>query len=216
MIKSYYFLTSETSLALKPNAADLLTQSNPALNAALLSTAIVDAIPDRPPTLSGVLELWYESASDVGTAFPAEIFEGEVEASEPLTGIERCVMRQPNFYSSGGVKGIYAFRKKEGMSVADFQHYWWQNHGPVAALTENATCYVQCHVLKDAYESAEPAYDGVTELYWPSVPDALAALGSRQMTEDQSDDAKKFVTLDSVELMIAQQHMIISPWKEVI
>lgn len=217
MIKVYYFIKSEDALILRKDAADLLRRSCPSLEAAMLSTAIIDAIPDRPATLSGVLELWFEGTAEaevVSEFSPAELFLSPVEAAPALTGMERIVMRQPSFYEKSGVKAIYAFRRKLGMPVEAFQHYWWHNHGPIAASTENATCYVQCHVSKESYQNVSPAYDGVTELNWPDLQAALSALGSRQMAEDQSSDAKNFVELDSVELMIANQTMIIPPWKE--
>ncbi|MFT4728531.1 MAG: hypothetical protein ACI9UN_003040 [Granulosicoccus sp.] len=217
MIKVYYFIKSEDALALRKDAVDILRQSCPALQSALLSSAIKHAIPDRPATLSGVLELWFESiaGAEVANEFsPALLFLSSVEVAPALMGMERIVMRQPSFYEKNGVKAIYAFRRKVSMPVEEFQHYWWHNHGPIAALTENATCYVQCHVAKESYQNGSPAYDGVTELNWPDLPAALSALGSRQMAEDQSSDARNFVELDSVELMIANQTMIIPPWKE--
>jgi len=217
MIKSYYFIKSEDALTLREDAVDTLRQSCPSIEAALLSNVIKDAIPGRSTLLSGVLELWFENIADADAASefsPAMLFVKPVETVSVLMTMERLVMRQPSFYRNNGVKGIYAFRRKGGMPVKEFQHYWWHNHGPIAALTENATCYVQCHVTKESYQNVSPAYDGVTEIYWPDVPAALASLGSRQMTEDQSNDAKNFADADSIELMIAEQHMIIPPWKE--
>jgi uncharacterized protein (TIGR02118 family) len=215
MIKVYHFTISEDSLKLRKDALEILRQSCPLLEAAVLSSAIKDAIPGRSTTLSGVLELWFECIADAEAASelsPAMLFVNPVETAFVLSGMERVVMRHPSFYATNGVKGIYAFRRKGSMPVKDFQHYWWHKHGPIAALTENATCYVQCHVAKETYHNGSPAYDGVTELYWPDVPTALVSLGSNQMTEDQSNDARNFVDLESIELMIAQQHMIIPPW----
>jgi hypothetical protein len=217
MIKIYYFIKADGALTLRRDAVDMLRQWCPSLEAAVLSSAIKDAIPGRPATLSGVLELWFESVTEAEAASefsPATLFVSPVEAASGLMGMERVVMRQPNFYEKNGVKGIYAFRRKGTMSVEQFQDYWWHNHGPIAASTENATCYVQCHVAKESYQNVLPAYDGVTELYWPDLSAALIALGSTQMAENQSSDAKNFVDLDSIELMIANQHMIIPPWKE--
>ena len=197
----------------------MLRKLCPALQSALLSSAIKHAIPDRPAILSGALELWFESIveAEVASEFsPAQLFLSPVEVAPALVGMERVVMRLPSFYEKNGVKAIYAFRRKGSMPVEQFQHYWWHNHGPIAASTENATCYVQCHVAKTSYQNVSPAYDGVTELNWPDLPIALSALGSRQMAEEQSNDARNFVELGSVELMMANQTMIIPPWKEIL
>ena len=217
MFKIYYFIKSDPALVIGEHVAGALRQVCPSLDAAIFSAAIQDAIPDRPTALHGVLELWYEQQDDTAVLAQLSIddlFESNVETVSVLAGMERTVMRKPDFYDTDGVKGIYAFRRKKTMAVDDFQHYWWHQHGPIAAQTENATCYVQCHVTKDLYHDATPAFDGVTELYWPDMPTALASIGSRQMIEDQSNDARNFVDLESVDLMMAKQHTIIPPWKE--
>lgn len=213
MYKKYYFLKSDSDLRVAPGAAEAIQKQLSTIDSAMLSSAIKDAIPGRPASHSGVLELWFRERPNQ-TVSVSDLFENPVEISVELEGTERTVMRLPNFYSTSGIKGVYAFRRKPGMAVSDFQHYWWHNHGPIAALTEGATCYVQTHLNPDCYTEGEPAFDGVTELYWPKLDVALAALGSRQMTEDQGNDAKNFVELSSVDLMMTQQHMIISPWKE--
>ncbi len=217
MIKVYYFLRSEDELTLRQDAIDMLSKSLPAIDAALLSVAIKDAIPERPAKLSGVLELWFRGMEDAEICSdfsPSVLFTKPVETASMLMGMERVVMRTPAFYETDGVKGIYAFRRKEDMPVKEFQHYWWHGHGPIAAKTESATCYVQCHVAQESYTNGSPTFDGVTELYWPDMPAALSALGSRQMIEDQSNDARNFVDIESVDLMMAKQNMIIPPWRE--
>jgi hypothetical protein len=225
MIKLYFLVQPDPdtgphtgqSITLQENSAELIKSLYPSTNAAVFSAAIADAIPGRPLNMSGALELWFDDADEANAAsevLPTAIFTQPIKVTGKAVGIERVVMRRPDFYQKSAVKGLYAFRRKSDMSVEDFQFYWWQNHGPVAALTESATCYIQCHELKSAYKNTTPDFDGVTELYWPDVPTALQAIGSRQMIEDQSTDARNFVDLESVDLMIAEQHMIIPPWKE--
>lgn len=225
MIKLYFFIQPNSQIAaetapqlvLKENAADLIKTLYPSTNAAVFSAAIRDAIPGRPPSMSGALELWFDDADEANAASavqPDAMFTEPAKVTGQAIGIERVVMRGPEFYQNRGVKGLYAFRRKSELSVEEFQFYWWQNHGPIAALTEGATCYIQSHVLKSAYRNEKPEFDGVTELYWPDVKSALQGIGSKQMIEDQSTDARNFVDLESVDLMIAEQHMIIPPWKE--
>ncbi|MFT4677209.1 MAG: hypothetical protein ACJAX5_000554 [Patiriisocius sp.] len=225
MIKLYFFVQSNPDIAdetgpvttLQEDAAELIKTLYPSTNAAVFSAAIVDAIAGRPPSMSGALELWFDDAEEANAAsevLPNAIFTNTIKVAGKAIGVERVVMRRPEFYQKNGVKGLYAFRRKSDLSVEDFQFYWWQNHGPIAALTEGATCYIQCHVPMNAYENGKPEFDGVTELYWPDVTSALQGIGSKQMIEDQSTDARNFVDLESVDLMIAEQHMIIPPWKE--
>ena len=214
MLKKYYFLNAEAKLELKNDSAQLLKAACPEVQAALVSASIRDAIPGREASHSGVLELWFREAADTSSFDATSLFGNSVVVKHQLEGFERTVMRTPEFYSSPSIKGLYAFRRKQDMPVEEFQQYWWHNHGPIASLTEGATCYVQTHITLESYGQGNPPFDGVTELYWPNLNVALAALGSRQMTEDQGDDAKNFVDLSSVDLAMTEQHMIIPPWKE--
>ena len=122
----------------------------------------------------------------------------------------RTVMRLPAHHDGGLIKGVFPFRRRADLGVADFQRYWWLNHGPIAALTEQAVYYLQCHPLVETYERGRPPFDGITELHWPDVAAARAAMASRQMTEDQSNDARNFVDPDSVVLFLAAEEVVLA------
>ena len=162
----------------------------------------------------GCAELYFDSRADADTASATSLAplvapSASIEAS--LSGIHRAVVRLPTFFSSDKVKGVYPFLRRAEMSVEDFQSYWWHTHGPIAALTENALAYYQTHPIKSDYELNSPDFDGVTEIYWPDIKSAEAAVVSRQMTEDQAADAKTFVDLDSVTLFFGVEEIIIAP-----
>lgn len=170
--------------------------------------------PGSEPAYAGVAELWFD---DAGEAFAAA---ADVAALAPLwgdraavtavvLGHERIVMRLPEHHSVGFIKGVFPFRRKAQMAVSDFQHYWWHTHGPIAAKTEGALCYVQCHPLPACYREGAPPFDGVTELHWPSVAAARSAMASAQMRTDQAGDAPNFVEADSVMLFLAKEDRVI-------
>jgi uncharacterized protein (TIGR02118 family) len=122
----------------------------------------------------------------------------------------RTVMRLPEHHQGGFIKGVFPFRRQDHLSVADFQHYWWLNHGPIAALTEQAVYYLQCHPLAETYTRGRPPYDGITELHWRDVAAARAAMASRQMVEDQASDAQNFAEPGSVVLFLAEEEVVIA------
>lgn len=163
----------------------------------------------------GVAEL---SSSDAATALKtvdqatalASLLAEDVQIGPIVTGRARTVMRLPSHHTGRFIKGVFPFRRKEGLSVADFQRHWWLNHGPIAALTEQAVYYLQVHPLKQTYALGKPPFDGVTELHWPDVAAARAAMNSRQMREDQGNDAKNFVAEGSVMLFLAQEEIVVA------
>lgn len=128
-----------------------------------------------------------------------------------LAGMERVVVRTPDYLTGSRMKGVYPFCRKEGMALDAFQAYWWHHHGPIAALTEEALAYVQIHPLLESYDKAPPAYDGITEISWRDAGAAMRGITSRQMVEDQASDAPNFVADGSVALYLAEEETVIAP-----
>lgn len=58
--------------------------------------------------------------------------------------------------------------RKDGMSVEEFQQYWKESHGPLAADVPGLRRYIQCHTIREDYDGP-PEYDGVAELWWDDV-----------------------------------------------
>ncbi len=173
--------------------------------------------PAVPPAYSGVMELWFSDPDDALhaqtriDALASLWHDDSVEVAGVVSGHERIVMRLPEFHTGSYIKGVFPFRRKPGMSVADFQTHWWQRHGPIAALTQDALCYAQCHPFVASYaKNNAPDFDGITELYWRTTQDADAAMASRQMREDQSNDAGNFVDRDSVQLFLASEEVVLA------
>ena len=85
------------------------------------------------------------------------------------------------------VRLVYVLRRKEELSLEEFQRYWREQHGPLVARYANTMRvrrYVQSHTMdSEANETMQAsrgtmtAYDGVADLWWDSETD-LAALGT--------------------------------------
>jgi uncharacterized protein (TIGR02118 family) len=170
--------------------------------------------PQAAPPFTGIVELWFadtkdalDSTAQAGALAP--LLSDSTRVGPIVTGMARTVMRLPEYYRGGYIKGVFPFRRQDRLSVEEFQRHWWQNHGPIAALTEQAVYYLQCHPLAQTYERGRPPYDGITELHWPDAAAARAAMSSRQMTEDQASDAQNFAEPGSVVLFLAAEEVVI-------
>src|SRR6266851_10929 len=86
------------------------------------------------------------------------------------------------------IRLVFTLRRKPGFSLAEFQRYWREVHGPLVArhsTTLNILRYVQLRTLDDpvnaqlagARGKMEPAYDGVAELWWPNRETLAASFG---------------------------------------
>jgi len=177
------------------------------------SRALSDQISGRKPSFySAAAELWYTSEKLAQTARWPDLntmLKPDVTQQAMLLGMERVVLRLPAHHTARHIKGIFPFRRKRDMTAEDFQYHWWHRHGPIAALTENALCYVQIHPPLESGQSE--ILDGITELHWSNRREADQAMQSRQMREDQGNDAVNFVDPGSVELFLVEEEVVIAP-----
>jgi uncharacterized protein (TIGR02118 family) len=85
------------------------------------------------------------------------------------------------------IKHIGLLKRKDGMSVGDFQRYWREVHGPIAANTPGLRRYIQSHAIAKVYDIYPQAYDGMVEAWFDDFAAYQAALASpewRTSTED--------------------------------
>lgn len=165
-------------------------------------------------SFSGTAELWFPRAEQALAALGqdfAPMLSDDAVIQSSLAGMERVVVRTPEYLTGERMKGVYPFGCKEGMSIEQFQAHWWHTHGPIAALTEEALAYVQIHPLPESYEQSPPHFDGITEIAWRDAEAAMRGITSRQMTEDQAGDAPNFVRDGSVALYLAKEETVIAP-----
>jgi uncharacterized protein (TIGR02118 family) len=216
--KTYLFLESDTnSDPFRYKGAEAGTQFDGVIKQAAGYTqtrTLSEQITDRGvPPFCGIAELWFaDAASALDSNTHAEaiqtLLKPGTRVGPIVTGRARTVLRLAAHHQGGLIKGVFPFRRKADLEVANFQQYWWLNHGPIAALTEGAVYYLQCHPLPETYARGRPPYDGITELHWPDTATASAAMSSRQMTEDQATDAQNFVEPGSVVLFLAAEEIV--------
>lgn len=68
------------------------------------------------------------------------------------------------------IKSMGLAKRREGMSVEEFQAYWRDVHGPLVRNIPGIRRYIQCHTLPESYDAEHPpAWDGVAQLYFDSL-----------------------------------------------
>ena len=217
MIKLYVFLSAAPGAdPFRHRGAAALSELHRLVPAAVeyVQTRALDRqLSDEPPPFAGAAEFRFDYAApavDAATnaAALADLWADGVSVPATVAGHERTIMRLPNHAHGAGIKGVFPFNRKPGISIDYFQQYWWRAHGPIAARTEGALAYFQCHPLRHLYEDGAPGFDGITELHWPDFTAAEAAMASRQMREDQSQDARNFVDVGNVGLFMAEEEVV--------
>jgi uncharacterized protein (TIGR02118 family) len=106
------------------------------------------------------------------------------------------------------VKVVTYLRRKPGMAVDEFQHYWRTEHPGVVTRLPGLRRYVQSHTLPSGYRKAEPVYDGIAEV-WADSTDALRAMtGSPAYAAVQEDEAR-FLDRSATGILVTEEHVIV-------
>ena len=121
------------------------------------------------------------------------------------------------------IKLVFCLRRKPGMTLAEFQDYWLNQHGPLVrshAETLRIKRYVQTHTLDDPAtqqamaraRGAPENYDGVAELWWDSREDMAAGVATpegRAVSLALLEDERRFIDHGSSPLWLAEEHAIV-------
>jgi len=126
------------------------------------------------------------------------------------------------------IRLVFVLRRKAELSLAEFQDYWLNQHGPLVASFANdlnILRYVQTHTLEDPANQAvqqargemEPHYDGVAELWWSTEAELEAALqsaagqaaGAALLADEQT-----FIDLPQSPLWMAYEYPQVNPTPE--
>lgn len=108
------------------------------------------------------------------------------------------------------IKVASYFKRKEGMSVAEFQDYWRIRHAEVVQGLPNLARYVQNHVLPASYAQAEPPFDGVAEVWFESIEIMRQNAGHPALERVRADEAN-FIHPASMGEMLSEEHIVKAP-----
>ncbi len=112
------------------------------------------------------------------------------------------------------IKTITVAYRKPGMSHEEFDKYWLENHGPLAAkLIPNIKRYVQNHYVKIPGQEFEG--DGVVEMWYDSVEAWQESMKAIGRSKELMEDGKKFCgpSKGPGGLWVVEEHVILDKMK---
>jgi uncharacterized protein (TIGR02118 family) len=168
------------------------------------------------PIYDGIAEVWLEDGKAMhalrGTQELAAVEADEVRFIDRAT--TRVIATDEHVIKDGpaplrGVKNIEFVTRKPGLEVDEFQRYWREVHGPLAAQIPMIRRYVQSHTRPSAYERGRtPAYDGVAITWFDDTQAMRASAATAQYARVRADEPS-FVAPGDPPFIITTEHVVI-------
>jgi uncharacterized protein (TIGR02118 family) len=166
------------------------------------------------PVYDGIAEVWADSTDALRamTRSPGYAAVQEDEARFIDRAAMGILVTEEHVVLGGaapadGVKNVEFVRRRPGMGVDEFQRYWREVHGPLAARIPVLRRYVQSHTRRSAYEGGRaPAWDGVA-ITWFDSTDAMRASATTPEYAATRADEPSFVAPDPP-FIITREHVI--------
>jgi uncharacterized protein (TIGR02118 family) len=168
------------------------------------------------PIYDGIAELWFEDTQAMAALRGTKEIAA-VEADEAVfidRGTMRLILAEEHVIKdgpapSGGAKNVEFVTRKPGLGVHDFQRYWLEVHGPLAAQIPMIRRYVQSHTRPSAYERGRtPAYDGVAITWFDDTRAMRASAGTAQYARVRADEPN-FIAPGDAPFIITTEHVIV-------
>jgi uncharacterized protein (TIGR02118 family) len=168
------------------------------------------------PVYDGIAELWFEDTRAMaalrGTKEMAAVEVDEAAFIDRST--MRLILTEEHVIKDGpappgGAKNVEFVTRRPGLEVGEFQRYWREVHGPLAARIPMIRRYVQSHTRPSAYERGRtPAYDGVAITWFDDTRAMRASAATDQYARVRADEPN-FIAPGDPPFIITTEHVVI-------
>lgn len=165
----------------------------------------------------GIAELWFDDVDTLRRLNDSEAYEAvmadEAKFIDSATRVflltdEHVIVDGP--VPKDGVKNVEFVNRRPDMAVEDFQRYWREVHGPIAAEIPVLRRYVQSHVRPGAYrDGRQPKYDGLA-ITWFESTDAMRESARTEAYRQTRADEPNFIAEGEIPIIITTEHVIVS------
>ena len=165
----------------------------------------------------GIAEIWFDDTGAM-RALRDEPAYAAVQADEARF-IDRSrmglIVTEEHVIKDGpvapdAVKSIEFVTRRAGMPVDEFQRYWKETHGPIAATIPVLRRYVQSHTRRSGYEGGRaPAYDGIAVTWFDDTGAMRASAASPEYARTRADEPN-FVDTGRLPVIITREHVVVA------
>lgn len=105
------------------------------------------------------------------------------------------------------IKTIALAHRRPGMTHEEYNKYWLEQHGPLAAkLIPGVRKYVQNHFI--VVPGQEYEGDGIVEMWYDDVEAFQKSMAAIRSSEELAADGPKFAQMRPGGLWIVEEHVI--------
>jgi len=167
------------------------------------------------PIYDGIAALWYENLDDMRTTANMPISRETLADNEKFLDMSKFAfiltkerVQKENPMEAGMPKLVAFLKKRQEMSVEDFQARWNWPHGKLGSAVPGVRRYVQCHPLLSSYQSGRtPLWDGVAESWFDS-DEAMRSNADTPEYQALRADEPHFLAADP-KFIITTEHVIL-------
>ena len=98
-------------------------------------------------------------------------------------------MAKPGRVPASFVKNYELVTKRPDMDRAEFDRYWAQVHGPLAATIPTIRRYVQAHLSPSTREKGTAPFDGLAITWFDDVAAMRAGAATEAYAQTRADEA---------------------------
>jgi len=187
----------------------------PGLRRYVQSHTLLSGYASHAPVFDGIAELWFDDTDDLRAiqgsaqlaAVEADGYEFmDTDALIQLFVVEHVIKNGPT--TPDGVKNVELVKRKHGMPVGEFQAYWREHHGPLAAEIGPVQRYVQNHARTSSYrDDRSPPLDGLA-ITWFNDTSAMRESATTTEYATTRDDEENFLTTP-LDFIITREHIVL-------
>ena len=188
----------------------------PGLRRYVQSHALPGAYRKGEPVYDGIAEVWFDDTQAMralaGTPAYAAVQADEAKFIERssmglLVTEDHVITDGPA--PVGGVKNVEFLTRRPGMAIDEFQRYWREVHGPLAARITVIRRYVQSHTRRAAYEGGRaPRWDGAALTWFDDTQAMRASAASPEYAAVRADEANFLAP--AAPFIITREHVIVA------
>jgi uncharacterized protein (TIGR02118 family) len=189
----------------------------PGIRRYVQSHALPSGYRGRELPYDGIAEMWFDDTGAM-KALRGDPAYASVQADEAsfidraqmglLITEEHVIVDRPA--PVAGVKSVELVTRKAGMPVDEFQRYWREVHGPIAATIPVLRRYVQSHTRRPAYEGGRaPAYDGVAITWFDDTQAMRVSAATPEYARTRADEPN-FLDTGRLPVIITREHVVVA------